>query len=98
ELSRRKGVSRSQAMDEMRNRTTLIGAMLVRRGEVDAMLCGTSGDFNDHLKYVQRVIGLRDGVNSFSAMQLVILSDRQLFVCDTHVNRDPDAAQIAEMT
>ena len=98
ELSRRKGVSRAQAMDEMRNRTTLIGAMLVRRGEVDAMLCGTSGDFSDHLKYIQRVIGLREGVQSFSAMQLVILPDRQLFVCDTHVNRDPDAEQIAEMT
>jgi len=98
ELSRRKGVSRAQAMDEMRNRTTLIGAMLVRRGEVDAMLCGTSGDFSDHLKYIQRVIGLREGVQSFSAMQLVILPDRQLFVCDTHVNRDPDAGQIAEMT
>jgi malate dehydrogenase (oxaloacetate-decarboxylating)(NADP+) len=98
ELARRKGVSRTQAMDDMRSRTTLIGAMLVRRGESDAMLCGTSGDFSDHLKYVQRVIGLRPGVKSFSAMQLVILSDRQLFVCDTHVNRDPNAEEIAEMT
>ena len=98
EIAGRKGVSKAQAQDEMRSRTTLIGAMLVRRGESDAMLCGTSGDFSDHLRFVQRVIGLRPGVKSFYAMQLVILSDRQLFICDTHVNRDPDAAQIAEMT
>ncbi|MEP6702943.1 MAG: phosphate acyltransferase, partial [Betaproteobacteria bacterium] len=98
QIARRQGVSRAQAQEEMRSRPALIGAMMVRRGEADAMLCGTSGDFTEHLKYVSRVIGTRDGVKSFYAMQLVILADRQLFVCDTHVNREPDAQQIAEMT
>ena len=98
ELAKRKGVSRAQAMEQMRSRPTLIGAMLVRRGEADAMLCGTSGDYADHLSHVRKVIGMREGVKTLAAMQLVILPDRQLFVCDTHVNLDPTAEQIAEMT
>ncbi|HKC17465.1 MAG TPA: phosphate acyltransferase, partial [Steroidobacteraceae bacterium] len=98
QLACRDGVSRALAMEEMRSRTTLIGAILVRRGDGDAMLCGTVGDYLDHLKYVRRVIGLRSGVSTVATMQMLILNDRQLFFCDTHVNRDPDAAQIAEMT
>src|SRR5207248_2421634 len=98
ELMRRKGVSRAKAMDEMRSQPTLVGAMLVRRGEADAMLCGTRGDYADHLKHVRDVIGLRGGVHTLAAMQMLILPGRQLFVCDTHVNGDPDADAVAEMT
>jgi malate dehydrogenase (oxaloacetate-decarboxylating)(NADP+) len=98
EIAKRDGVTRAIAREEMRSRTTLIGAILVRRGDADAMLCGTSGDYGDHLKYVRRVIGLRDGVANLAAMQMLILPGRQLFVCDTHVNRDPTAEQIAEVT
>jgi malate dehydrogenase (oxaloacetate-decarboxylating)(NADP+) len=98
EMVKRQGVSREQAMEEMRSRTTLIGAMLVRRGDADAMLCGTVGNYLDHLKYVRRVIGLRTGVKTLAAMQMLILPQRQLFFCDTHVNQDPSAEQVAEMT
>ncbi|MDE2220181.1 MAG: NADP-dependent malic enzyme [Gammaproteobacteria bacterium] len=98
ELACRSGVTRALAMEQMRSRTSLIGAMLVRRGDADAMLCGTVGDYLDHLKYVRRVIGLRRGVDTVATMQMLILNDRQLFFCDTHVNRDPDAQQVAEMT
>ena len=98
QLTCRQGISRAQAQEEVRSRTTLIGAMLVRRGDADAMLCGTSGNYLDHLGYIRRVIGLRNGVNTFAAMQMLILPERQLFFCDTHVNHDPTAAQIAEMT
>jgi malate dehydrogenase (oxaloacetate-decarboxylating)(NADP+) len=98
ELMRRKGVSRAQAMDEMRSRPTLVGAMLVQRGDADAMLCGTLGHYVDHLTYVRNVIGLRDGVQTLAAMQMLILPGRQLFICDTHVNRNPNAEEIAEMT
>ena len=97
-LTRRKGVTRSLAQAEIRTRTTLIGAMLVRAGDADAMLCGTVGTYAHHLKYVRNVIGLRAGVHVFAAMQLLILPNRQLFICDTHVNADPTAEQIAEMT
>ncbi len=98
QLTRRKGVTRALAQAEVRTRTTLIGAMLVRRGDADAMLCGTVGGYADHLKYVRNVIGMRPGVKTFAAMQLLILPNRQLFICDTHVNVDPTAEQIAEMT
>jgi malate dehydrogenase (oxaloacetate-decarboxylating)(NADP+) len=98
ELSKRQGVTRAVAKEEMRIRPTLISAILLRRGDADAMLCGTSGAYADHLKYVRRVIGMREGVRTLAAMQMVILRDRQLFVCDTHVNLDPTAEQIAEMT
>jgi malate dehydrogenase (oxaloacetate-decarboxylating)(NADP+) len=98
QLAKRDGVTRAQAMEEMRNRTTLIGAILLRRGDGDAMLCGTSGAYLEHLKYVRRVIGKRDGVRNFAAMQMLILPERQLFICDTHVNVDPDAEQVAAMT
>src|SRR5450631_1897767 len=98
QLVKREGVSRAQAMEEMRTRTTLIGAILVRRGDADAMLCGTVGNYLDHLHYVKRMIGLRTGVHTLATMQMLILPNRQLFICDKHVNHDPDAEQIAEMT
>jgi malate dehydrogenase (oxaloacetate-decarboxylating)(NADP+) len=98
QLGRRSGMTRALAQAEIRTRTTLIGAMLMRRGDADAMLCGTVGPYADHLRYVRRTIGLRAGVHGFAAMQLLILPQRQLFICDTHVNPDPTAEQVAEMT
>jgi len=97
-IAKRQGVTRALAQTQVRTRTTLIGAMLVQMGEADAMLCGTVGGYADHLKYVRTVIGPRPGVSTLAAMQLLILPERQLFICDTHVNMDPTAEQIAEMT
>jgi malate dehydrogenase (oxaloacetate-decarboxylating)(NADP+) len=98
EMTKRKGVSRAVAMEEMRIRPTLISAMAVHRGDADAMLCGTLGSYAYHLRHVRSVIGTRKGVKTLAAMQMLILPNRQLFVCDTHVNENPDATQIAEMT
>ncbi len=98
QLAKRSGVSKSLAQAEIRTRTTLIGAMLVRKGDADAMLCGTVGSYADHLRYVRSTIGLRAGANTLAAMQLLILPNRHLFICDTHVNPDPTAEQVAEMT
>jgi len=97
-IAKRKGVTRALAQTEVRTRTTLIGAMLVEMGEADAMLCGTVGTYADHLKYIRNVIGPRTGVSTLAAMQMLLLPERQLFICDTHVNLDPTAEQIAEMT
>ena len=97
-LARRRGVTRPQALEDMRTRPTLIGAMLVRRGDADAMLCGTFGNVVDHLRYVRTVIGTREGVHTLAAMQMIMLPGRQIFICDTHINRDPTADEIAEMT
>jgi malate dehydrogenase (oxaloacetate-decarboxylating)(NADP+) len=98
EIMQRKGVSQDQAKLEMRRRATLIGAMMLRRGEADAMLCGTVGTFERHLNVVADVIGRREGVRSFATMNLLLLPRRTVFICDTHVNADPSAEQIAEMT
>jgi malate dehydrogenase (oxaloacetate-decarboxylating)(NADP+) len=76
---------------------TLLAAVLLREGRADAMLCGTQGHFADHLRCVRDVVGLRDGVHTLAAMQMLMLPEHQLFICDTHVNQDPSAAQIAEI-
>jgi len=97
QLMRRNGVSRAVARVEMRSRCTLLAAMLVRQGRADAMLCGTFGSYGDHLGHVRNVIGLRAGTQTLAAMQMLMLPGRQLFICDTHVNRDPSAEQVAEI-
>ncbi len=97
-LVQRKGVSVEYAKREVMRRTTLIGALMVRRGDADAMLCGTIAEHSLHLGYVANVIGLRKGVNQFAAMNMLILPKRTLFICDTYVNPDPTAAQLAEIT
>ncbi len=83
---------------EMRRRQTLIGAMLMYKGEADAMLCGTFGSHALHLQYIDQVIGRRPGVEHYAAMNALILPTRTLFICDTYVTEDPDAEHIAEMT
>ena len=98
QLARRRGVSRVQAQAEMRSRGTLLGAMMLRSGRADAMLCGAVGRYQDHLTHVRDVIGLKPGSQTFAAMQMLMLPGRQLFICDTHVNLDPTAAQLAEIT
>ncbi len=98
DLTCRKGISVEYAKLEMRRRLTLIGSMLVRHGHADALLCGTFGRHSKHLEYVADVIGRRPGVSSFYAMNMIVLPSRTLFICDTYVNYDPSAEQIAEMT
>ncbi|HWQ37766.1 MAG TPA: NADP-dependent malic enzyme [Burkholderiales bacterium] len=97
-IMQRKGVTVEYAKREVTRRTTLIGALMVRRGDADAMLCGTIAQFSVHLEYVSNVIGRRKGVNQFAAMNMLILPKRTLFICDTYVNHDPAAEQIAEIT
>jgi malate dehydrogenase (oxaloacetate-decarboxylating)(NADP+) len=98
ELMQRKGVSVELAKRDVIRRTTLIGALMVRLGDADAMICGTYGQHHQHLQTVADVIGLRTGVRQFAAMNLLLLPKRTIFICDTYVNEDPDADEIAEMT
>ena len=98
QLAQRKGVTPQIARLEMRRRYTLIGAMLMHMGEVDAMLCGVVGRYESHLRFVDQVIGLRPGARNFAAMNALLLPKRTVFICDTYVNYDPSAEQIAEMT
>jgi len=98
EIMQRKGVTQDRAKEQIRRDTTLIGAMMLRRSEADAMLCGTVGPYQRHLSVVSNIIGRRDGVRGFAAMNLLLLPGRTVFICDTYVNLDPSAEQIAEMT
>ncbi|HEX4943152.1 MAG TPA: phosphate acyltransferase, partial [Usitatibacteraceae bacterium] len=97
-LTERRGVSMQYAKIEMRRRHTLIGAMMMHKGEADGMICGTFGTHRLHLHYVDQVIGLRPGVKDYYAMNILMLPKRTVFICDTYVNDDPTPAQIAEMT
>jgi malate dehydrogenase (oxaloacetate-decarboxylating)(NADP+) len=98
QIMERRGVTEQLAKIEMRRRLTLIGAMLLHKGEVDGMICGTWGTTAWHLGFVDQVIGKRAGVKTFACMNGLLLPGRQVFLVDTHVNADPSAAQLAEIT
>jgi malate dehydrogenase (oxaloacetate-decarboxylating)(NADP+) len=95
QLLGRAGVTPDLAKQRLRTDTTLIGAMLLRSGAVDAMLCGTVGQYGDHLTHVRSVIGLRPGARCYAAMNLLMLPHHTLFLCDTYVNQDPTAEELA---
>ncbi len=97
-LTARRGVSETYAKIEMRRRLTLIGAMMMHKGDADAMLCGTFGTHGLHLQYIDQVIGRRKGVKDYYAMNALMLPKQTVFICDTYVNPDPTPEQIAEMT
>ena len=97
-IMQRKGVSEEYAKREVSRRTTLMGALMVHHGDADGMICGTIAQFSLHLQYISDVIGLRSGVNRFAAMNMLILPGRTIFICDTYVNADPNAEEIAEIT
>jgi malate dehydrogenase (oxaloacetate-decarboxylating)(NADP+) len=82
----------------MRRRHTLIGSMMVHKGDADGMICGTYGTTDVHLKYIDQVLGRREGVHVYAAMNGLILQDRHVVLVDTHVNENPSAAQLAEIT
>jgi malate dehydrogenase (oxaloacetate-decarboxylating)(NADP+) len=97
-LMARKGISAQMAKLEMRRRTTLIGAMLVNKGEADGMICGTVSTTHRHLHFIDQVIGKKEGRNVYAAMNGLVLPGRQIFLVDTHVNVDPTPEQLAEIT
>ncbi|ARP95361.1 NADP-dependent malic enzyme [Bordetella genomosp. 13] len=98
ELMCRRGITKEMARVEMRRRLTLIGAMMVRLGDADGMICGTVGAYHDHLRFIDEVIGKCPGANTYAAMNILLLDERTVALVDTHVNDDPTAEQIAEFT
>jgi malate dehydrogenase (oxaloacetate-decarboxylating)(NADP+) len=89
--------SREFALAAVRDQNTLFGAVMLRAGRVDALLCGTSGRNSEHIGPIQTVVGRRAGINTLATMQMLILPERQLFICDTQINLDPSAEQVAEI-
>ena len=98
QLTARKGVTAQLAKIDMRRRLTLIGAMMLHKGEVDGLICGTWTTPDAHLHYIDQVIGLRKGISTYACMNALLLPDRQVFLVDTHINYDPSAEQLAEIT
>lgn len=98
EKNKRQGVSIELARRDVRRKTTLIGSLLVDNGDADGMICGTFSDYQMHLEYVKNVIGKKEGVNDFYAMNAVLMQDRNIFIADTYVQEDPTSEQLAEMT
>ena len=97
-LMRRRGVSPDDAKVQVRQSNTLIGAMLLRRGDGDALLCGTFGRHKDHLRHVANIIGLRRGSSVFAAMNVLMMPKHTVFISDTYVNEDPTVEQLTEIT
>jgi len=105
-MTDRKGITVQMAKIEMRRRLTLIGAMMLHKGHVDGMLCGTWGTTQQHLYYINQVIGRRKGgslatpqdVPVYACMSGLMLPGRQVFLVDTHVNDDPTPEELCEIT
>jgi malate dehydrogenase (oxaloacetate-decarboxylating)(NADP+) len=98
ELTSRKGVTQEYAKLEMRRRHSLIGAMMIKKGDADGMICGTFGTTDLHLKYIDQVLGRRAGACVYAAMNVLVLPERQMVIVDTHVNENPDANELAAIT
>src|SRR5699024_3121824 len=98
EIMCRRGVTREMARVEMRRRLTVLGAMMVNLGEADGMVCGTVGAYGNHLRFIDEVIGRQPGANIYAAMNILLLESRTLVLADTHVNDNPSAEELAEIT
>jgi malate dehydrogenase (oxaloacetate-decarboxylating)(NADP+) len=98
ELTSRRGVTEEYAKLEMRRRHSLIGAMMIKKGDADGMICGTFGTTQLHLEYIDQVLGRRPGACVYAAMNILVLPERQLAMVDTHVNENPTANELAAIT
>ena len=97
QLMKRRGVTTDVAKTRLRKHNTLIGAMMIRQGYAEGMICGATGRFGHHLQQIEDVIGNTPGRTTLAAMNHIITSGRALFICDTHVNENPTAEQLAEI-
>ena len=96
EVMARRGVTPDTARTVMRTNTTAIGAVMVRRGEGDSLICGTFGEYRWHLNYVEQILGT-DALHPVGALSLMILEDGPLFLADTHVHSEPTAEELAQI-
>ena len=97
-LMKRRGVSINEARTRVRTNTTIIGALMVRRGEADAMLAGPQGQYPDHVRHLIQVLGLRDGVKRCASLGMLVLPKGTFFITDPYLNAAPNAEQLAEST
>ena len=96
-LMGRRGVSIDAAKAAVRRSNTTIGALMLKLGDADALLCGLVGRFDTHLDHIREVIGVKKGASGLATLNALMLENRTLFIADTFVNEDPDAAQLASI-
>ncbi len=97
-IMKRRGITREQAQRAVISNTTVIGAIMVHRGEADALICGTIGEYHEHFSVVQEIFGYREGVHTAGAMNALLLPSGNTFIADTYVNDDPSPDELAEIT
>ncbi|MHA7845898.1 NADP-dependent oxaloacetate-decarboxylating malate dehydrogenase [Serratia sp. D1N4] len=97
QIMKRRGVSQEQARRAVIGNPTLIAAIMLHRGEADAMICGTIGSYHEHYQVVEKVFGFREGVHVAGAMNALLLPSGNTFIADTYVNDDPTPEQLAEI-
>jgi malate dehydrogenase (oxaloacetate-decarboxylating)(NADP+) len=97
-LMARRGVTPAMARTHVRTNTTVIAALMVEKGEADAMICGTENKYKDHLEHIQNIIGFKPGIEVAAALVILINSRGNYFMCDTHINLNPSVTQLSEMT
>jgi malate dehydrogenase (oxaloacetate-decarboxylating)(NADP+) len=98
QIMKRRGVSQEQARRAVIGNPTLIAAIMLLRGEADAMICGTIGSYHEHYDVVEKVFGFRAGGHVAGAMNALLLPSGNTFIADTYVNDDPSPEQLAEIT
>ncbi len=94
----RKGISPAEARSIMSTQSTAIAAVMLQRGDADAMICGAHGRFRVHLKHVRDIIGLREGIHDLSTVTVLSLPTGTFFICDSHVTPNPGTEEIVDMT
>jgi len=98
QLMVRHGVTPALAKEALRRKPTVIGSILLKLGYADGLLCGMTGQYKNHLGVISQVIGRRPGVQTLAAMNHLMLPGHSLFICDTQINENPSAEEVAEMT
>ncbi len=96
-LMERKGITPDASRTIVRTRTTVIGALMVKRGDAEAMICGTIGRYHRHLRDIRDIIGIREDIQAAAALNLLLAQKNTIFIADTHVTETPSAEQIAEI-
>ena len=97
-IMKRRGITQEQAQRAVISNTTVIGAIMVHRGEADALICGTIGEYHEHFSVVEKLFGYRDNVRAAGAMNALLLPSGNTFIADTYVNDDPSVEELTEIT
>ena len=97
-LTSRDGISRNEARFLVRTNNTIIAALMLRQGEAEAMICGATGRYREHIPHLFKIVGVKEGVDRAAALSMLIMPKGTIFICDTHVNPGPSAEQIAGFT